>query len=842
VQSPNVASGAFQRQKSGTPSFSIPGSNTFTPPVMPSSGSSVLVAERTADALMQECGSVIQEALLSNLPVGPIDTTDTAMLKEVVMASTRNPNNGNGVFSVRLCKKRQPRTPGRKGTRQELCCTERDKCGCQFKLFYEYTTEGWMLYSCDLSHDETHVMPQSTPEAMTSASARHIPSTYNELGHLLSEAGFSAKDIMKVFLVKAQREGVTEPMFNHQDVYNKFVRLSSSARALDACGLVEQLSTRKMKTGLEYFWEPDLDGRIDRIFVECVNGKNVWGTARTSKIIRNVLLFDPTFGSNCYGMKLSMFVTVSSEGDTKIVAYMVHHSEDYEDVFWGMRCFQLVFKHAPATIMTDSAPGIIKAIETMTLADTQWQDTAHLLCVYHMDQNFYTHIHPLFSGSQDGWRTVHNMFWRMAKDSDLSRCSRIDQDMDALKTFVADYGKGSTKPKQLEWIDNVLRVKLDKWAACKTWAFFSAGAHATSRSESTNGAVKAWLQQNSSLLALHSKMDHYEQFKEFKDSCKLQSTLLQQRTKTITYPPFIKACKPVISAYAFKLLLGQFSQVYEYTVEPVPSDDDRSDEKREEAPGTNYLLTRIDRLAGVEEMAMTSKGRTKSHGCHTDCGFRDVCITHWTSADNCSCQYFYSYGMICRHSLAVRLTHPLAPHTDLQRLFHDRWVDPSSYLHDVCAPVDNSSASEGDAGSDEDDPTTCFMDLERTMRINGFKPSRVYVDKFDIREHDGKHIALKYGTRSTGGWHIAKMTWNGNVNEMELYFLFSDKQRAQWLCDINLMVQDPKYYQKHPGRSWLLLEQHTPDTPNAVPRNPPSQRSGRSQTKRKKPKAGGPLS
>jgi hypothetical protein len=68
----------------------------------------------------------------------------------------------------------------------------------------------------------------------------------------------------------------------------------------------------------------------------------------------------------------------------------------------------------------------------------------------------------------------------MAKDSDLSRCSRIDQDMDALKTFVADYGKGPTKPKQLEWIDNVLRVKLDKWAACKTWAFFSAGAHATS--------------------------------------------------------------------------------------------------------------------------------------------------------------------------------------------------------------------------------------------------------------------------------------------------------------------------------------------------------------------------
>ena len=58
-------------------------------------------------------------------------------------------------------------------------------------------------------------------------------------------------------------------------------------------------------------------------------------------------------------MKLSMFVTVDGEGNTFVLAYMVHYSEDFEDVWWGFKAFDLVFRHPPGVIMTDSAGGIM---------------------------------------------------------------------------------------------------------------------------------------------------------------------------------------------------------------------------------------------------------------------------------------------------------------------------------------------------------------------------------------------------------------------------------------------------------------------------------------------------
>ena len=49
-----------------------------------------------------------------------------------------------------------------------------------------------------------------------------------------------------------------------------------------------------------------------------------------------------------------------------------------------------------------------------------FQRTTHLLCVFHIWKNFYQHIHPILIGKQDIWRSVCNMFWRLAKISDAA--------------------------------------------------------------------------------------------------------------------------------------------------------------------------------------------------------------------------------------------------------------------------------------------------------------------------------------------------------------------------------------------------------------------------------------
>ena len=77
-----------------------------------------------------------------------------------------------------------------------------------------------------------------------------------------------------------------------------------------------------------------MTGRLDRVWVECATARDTWGTKRTTKIIHIILLFDPTWGTNCYDMKLSMLVTISREDESKILSYMLHHEESYTDVYW----------------------------------------------------------------------------------------------------------------------------------------------------------------------------------------------------------------------------------------------------------------------------------------------------------------------------------------------------------------------------------------------------------------------------------------------------------------------------------------------------------------------------
>ena len=811
----------------------------------------VLTARRTASAVLHESSATIQSARVAGYPVGPFPALTAEVLKDTLTEVTMGTTGTSpvaGRFGLRTSKARLCSL--KKGSVQEYCCVDAQRKKCDFRLFYELTFDGWVLYNMHPAH--SHVLPQTQPEVMVTGAGRKIPMSYDELGNLLAEAGLAAKDIHRVFVVKSKREGLEDPTFKREDVYDKYIRVSATARALDARGLVEKLAARKLQTGLVYVVDQDHEGRIERIFVECSGAQEIWGTRRKRCFIEMVLMFDPTFGTNCYGMKLSMFVSVSVEGETKILAYVVHHEEDYADVFWAFTRFQEVFKHPPATLLTDSGAGILKAAQKMCLPHMPWHSVVHLLCVYHVDQNFYEHLHPLFAGQLDNWKIVHGFFWRMAKDSDLSECEKIYIRLAALKAFVMKHGSASkTKPKALKWIDEVLTVRVMMWAACMTWAFFSAGSHATVRSESTNGAVKTWLIKNSSLVALHMKLDDYVQFKEFKDSCQLQVRLLSQARVLEQCPLFVQEVKPYVSAYAFKLLLGQLSQVYAYAVTAMPDEDARSDKSRKDVPGTNYLVTRNsmvvagnDTTIGVGLPELSTDGKTKSHDCCTDCGFSDSCASRWTTEDICSCQFGTSFGIPDRHVLAVRIykmhTAPHARCTPFRDLFAERWITK----HSVDLYASDHEDEDVPFEDGEGDPTACFLGLRKVMHDNLFDIKSVTPDGLNIAEHSGCYMAIKYGRPDQSGWHIALMTQTPTQDVMELFFCFSDMTRPNWLCDVRHMVKLPfRHFESQRMFSWLLLQSSKPgEQPASSVRNPRNTRGkGRPQTRRKVASGGGPL-
>ena len=798
------------------------------------------------------------------VPVGPIaEHESTSDLKRYINTFTNNPATMGGAFPTRCDKSTGPQ--GRKGNVASIICNQCTRPEGQsphpWRLQYEWAFEGWQLYGCHLEH-EGHELVSTQAEVMATGAGRNIPDKFDYTADLMARAGLPAKDIYKVLAV-ACMDANEMPTFTYKDVWDRYKRVMPAERAKDACKLVEHLAARKATDGLEYFVETDPPdgGRIDRIFIECRGGKRAWGTHR------NVLIFDPTFGSNCFDMKLSMFVTVDKDGRSLVTSYMLHHSEDYDDVYWGFRCFHKVFTTPPASLLTDSGPGIMKAAAKMMMQGMPWSDTKALLCVYHLDQNFYEHVHPLFSTNRDGWDTVHNMFWNLAKRSDVDGCGELTVRFTEIREFVATYGSGATKAKVLAWLDGVLFAKKDMWVACLTWSSFSAGAHATSRGESMNSAVKGFLGDGSSgLLTIETRMDQYNMLKEFKHTCQFHAQLLRSHTQALTsIPMFIAETETYITPFAYQLLCAQFSLLFSYSVEPMPENDARSDAQRNEPAGANHLVTfqqnGTARMAkvGVAPPLRRADGATASHNMSSDLGLQDTTATHWVCLPGfeqrppwCSCQYISSYGAPCRHIIAVFCaTRPHSPGGAVfESLFEQRWMKrekqpAASQLCDgpQCQPC--AGPSNGNPVNGPADKTACFADATIKMKINGFKQRMLPADQpLNIHEFDGTFMMIKYGRRNQGGWHVARMTAEEVADVMHLSFCFSDNAEASWWCTPELYANALRPDIELPKRSWLLLEHLMPDQPAAGTgiRNPrPRVQRGQPQSVRKRPAAGGPL-
>lgn len=194
---------------------------------------------------------------------------------------------------------------------------------------------------------------------------------------------------------------------------------------------------------------------------------------------KNVIMFDTTWGTNRYGMKLGFFTTVGVNGETVILAGVLIMHETKASFEWAFERFKKCFKIPPAIIITDGDICIIGACES-TLPDT-----IRLTCVWHLSLNFTTHIRPVLCFNWDTWCAVLNAWWRLAKQTDESARATFDADFQkivdvvaALKPNVADARATAKHVAVLKWLEWLRSVK-KTWAACYTWSMCTLGVHST---------------------------------------------------------------------------------------------------------------------------------------------------------------------------------------------------------------------------------------------------------------------------------------------------------------------------------------------------------------------------
>ena len=219
-------------------------------------------------------------------------------------------------------------------------------------------------------------------------------------------------------------------------------------------------------------------------------------------------------------------------------------------------------------------------------------------------------------------QTVHNMFWRIAKDSDIILIPTVEKRFDSLVEQVETDGSGRSKQAAVKWLRTVLKEKLKKWAACYTSSHFTAGMRATTRSEGLNGVVKRSLKPNTDLTTLLEEMDRMGQVRDFSNLCALERKQLSQMSNDLdSWDTF--GIKGVVSTYAYSLLRKQVHLSLGYSIVKVESYS---------APTTGEpLLTAHITHNNFKRFCfpqLDSEGKTSSHECLSDHGFCDTCDDH----------------------------------------------------------------------------------------------------------------------------------------------------------------------------------------------------------------------
>ena len=586
-------------------------------------------AQKTAEVL---------EAAPLGFPAGPI--ADDCLVDTIVSYAS-NVDTGGGGHGVKRPNGIRPPT-SKSGSKCTYVCASRK--GCDWHATYELTQGGWFLVGGSFEHTGEPHLEKSRAAVMVQPTARHIPNELAAIATVMARANVKISTIQHVLDTEANFRGLPIS-WTYDDLRNAFA-VSARDRDLDASNFLEALERRR-KDGLRFFARVDNENRLISCFVECAGAFAEWARAGSM----NVVLFDPTHSTNKYRLKLAPFTTVSPSGQTVMLAFILHVSEDAATFEWGFRCFAETFNVPPNAVFTDRDQAIASAL--LALSDV-WPETRVFWCVYHLSQNLYTHIHPLFAGNNDGWRGVHDAWWRIAKETDTESVATFDTEFDALVTLLRNTGKGPTLEQQIEWLD-VMRRNASKWAARYVWSTCTYGIHSTQRAESMQASIKTVLTANSLLVDVLAEVERHNEHSRARRDMQDVRLSVRIHNEESVLPPWLTALKHDLTPYALRLVIEQFRETYHYDVTP-PADPRRGAwlvQRREESALTGDRIPRYD-----------ENGMIIGYECDMDFGFgkkdRVRSVTGYLCPEGCSCQFPTAFGGLpCRHILKVFLLRDL---------------------------------------------------------------------------------------------------------------------------------------------------------------------------------------
>ena len=493
-----------------------------------------------------------------------------------------------------------------------------------------------------------------------SNAAAYVPEALDKVARLMAKSNQPCVTIRDTLTAgwKAENKGTPVPWGDgnpgYKFLYHRYCQAGGSLD-VDFEGLLEKLKERKENRDLPFWLDHNpATLRVNRMYVALAGGAEEWEVGGED----NVLLFDPTWGTNLYRWKLCMIATVASTGETVILAYALVEDESTLSFEWIFSCLSCHLPTPPRVVFSDHDDKIETALLRMKESGV-WPKHLHFLCVYHLSKNIFQHLRCLFLSEGGGklWTVVHNRFWQITKNTDSRSRDTFEMEWEGLVQTVRETATNSDKlDAELRWLEKLGEIA-PRFAYRFTWETCTLGMHSTQRIESMQRVSKETMKLNtrSRLLELQGAMEDYNESK--RSAMAVQDVRLSLRQGLVPVSDALQSMQKKLTTYAYNLVLSQASEAVHYR-SVVDYWDNEDDIK---ISSFNVYRTKVI----GSQLEYNDLGNVVSWNCPEDFGVntpepergrhvvlfvRGEGVSACLIDAQCTCQFGQSWGMyLCRH-------------------------------------------------------------------------------------------------------------------------------------------------------------------------------------------------
>ncbi|XP_057770842.1 protein FAR1-RELATED SEQUENCE 5-like [Salvia miltiorrhiza] len=357
------------------------------------------------------------------------------------------------------------------------------RCNCQALLRIARVEGGpWKVTTFIKDHNH-ELFPKD--QAYLLSSSRHISHTKKSMLEALHSAGIPISRACR--FMENEAGGPENTGFIRRDVYHHMDNVRRKSKMADGVSIAfMQYFVDKSNKEPFFYWnmQKDDEGRLMNFFYRDSR------SALDYEYFGDVLFVDTTYKTNKYDLICAPFVGINHHLKNCMFGMAFLLDETTETFEWLFLTFlESMNAKEPEVVFSDQCQALMNGI------DGQFKAASHRLCQWHINQNAPSHFGSL-NGNNDFKRAWHHcMNW----------CESEEEFESLWKKMIEDYGLAEHM-----WFGSMYKLR-KRWALVFINSRFSAGLHATSRSEVTNKVLKDLCASSGSLFDFVQK---YEQIQK----------------------------------------------------------------------------------------------------------------------------------------------------------------------------------------------------------------------------------------------------------------------------------------------------------------------------------------